>query len=77
MASALRAGRFEPDAARLRQADRYDSAFVVLAGGLTVLNTTLGAGGGFYKRAGELHDRANGGEGPCEYLVFEFTASDD
>jgi quercetin dioxygenase-like cupin family protein len=64
--------RLEPGQAFPRHIDRYDSVFLVLRGELTVIDQTLGPGGVFLTRAGELHNTANQGDEPCKYLVFEF-----
>lgn len=60
-----------------RHTDRYDTAIVVLEGELSMLDATLGPGGVFYSRAGELHDTRNVSNAPCHYLVFEFHAMAD
>jgi uncharacterized RmlC-like cupin family protein len=57
-----------------RHTDRYDTAIIVLEGELSMLDATLGPGGVFYSRAGELHDTRNTSDAPCHYLVFEFHA---
>jgi len=69
--------RLEPGVANPRAVDRYDSAFVVLEGQLTVIERTLGPGGVFLTRTGEVHDTVNRSDAPCEYLVFEFHDRDD
>lgn len=56
---------------------RYDTAVVVTEGELTVIDQTMGPGGSFYIRAGELHDSRNEGNVPCHYLVFELHAMAD
>jgi ectoine hydroxylase-related dioxygenase (phytanoyl-CoA dioxygenase family)/quercetin dioxygenase-like cupin family protein len=64
--------RLEPGQEFPRHIDRYDSVFVVFRGELSVMDRALGPGGVFLTRAGELHNTANQGSEPCEYLVFEF-----
>jgi len=64
--------QLEPGQRFARHIDRYDSTFVVLRGELSVMGQTLGPGGVFLTRAGELHNTENLGTEPCKYLVFEF-----
>ena len=58
-----------------RHIDLHDAAILVLSGDLTVLDQTLGPGGTFLTRAGELHDTRNLSTGPNHYLVFTFHAA--
>lgn len=64
-----------PGQAFPRHIDLYDTTILVLSGELTVLDQTLGPGGVFLTRAGELHDTRNIGSVPNHYLVFEFHAA--
>ncbi len=60
-----------------RHIDRYCTAILVMEGELTVIDQTLGPGGVFLTRAGELHNTVNQGDSPNSYLVIEFHAREE